>query len=107
MNDTVASVGPLRIGLLHQYRLDTSGSGIDLRQLAEYLRTRGHAVSLMSHDPEPAFSSAPLPSPSRSDAHAAIRSHPLRGAGTPVAYPRADEPGNVLFRDLPDSDLTG
>ncbi|MBA2560855.1 MAG: glycosyltransferase family 4 protein, partial [Propionibacteriales bacterium] len=35
----------------------------------------------------------------------AYRSHALRGAGTPVAYPRADEVGSVLFRDLADVDL--
>ncbi len=96
---------PLRIGLLHQYRLETSGSGIYLRRLAGHLLGRGHAVSLMSHDPKPAVSALSVASASRSGGPVACRTFSLRGAGTPVAYPRAEEPGSPLFRDLPDADL--
>jgi CheY-like chemotaxis protein len=56
MTCTDVSRAPLRIGLLHQYRLETSGSGIYLRRLAGHLLGRGHAVSLMSHDPKLAVS---------------------------------------------------
>jgi len=97
---------PLRVGLLHQYRLATSGSGIYLQRLAEHLLSRGHTVSLMSHDTKPARQLLAGRASSGSTGRAALVTHSLRDAGTPVAYPRADEPGSLLFRDLPDGDLT-
>ena len=91
---TRAPGGRLRIGLLHQYRLGTSGSGIYLTRLVEQLVRQGHEVTVLSHDDAAA---AVLP-PS-------CRTVSLRGAGTPVAYPRAEEPGSTLFRDLSDTTL--
>ncbi|MBA2444003.1 MAG: glycosyltransferase [Nocardioidaceae bacterium] len=105
MTSVQRSGSPLRIGLLHQYRLDTSGSGIYLRHLAGHLLSRGHAVSLMSHEPTKIVLSASFGSATQSARQASCRSHTLRGAGTPVAYPRAEEPDSLLFRDLPDADL--
>lgn len=96
---------PLRIGLLHQYRLGTSGSGIYLRRLAGDLMTRGNYVSVMSHDPQPDIRQALTETANGSGPNAAWRAHTLRGAGTPVAYPRAEEPGSSLFSDLTKRDL--
>lgn len=84
----------LRIGLLHQYRLGTSGSGVYLTGLARELVALGHKVVVLSHDDDAA---ARLP--------AGCTTVCLRGAGTPVAYPRAEEPGSTLFRDLSDGAL--
>ncbi len=106
MTGPVVSTTPMRVGLLHQYRLSTSGSGIYLRRLAGDLLARGHSVSLMSHD---AKSDVDLPGavPAHRLAGGAVyRTHEMRGAGTPVAYPRAEEPDAVLFRDLSDHELT-
>jgi hypothetical protein len=92
MTCTDVSGAPLRIGLLHQYRLETSGSGIYLRRLAGHLLGRGHAVSLMSHDPKLAVSAVSVGSAGRSGGHVACKTHSLRGAGTPVAYPGPRSP---------------
>lgn len=85
----------LRIGLLHQYQLGTSGSGIYLTAVADQLVRLGHEVTVFSHDDQAA---ARLPP--------GCATVSLRGAGTPVAYPRAEEPGSPLFRDLSDAELS-
>lgn len=105
MTGPTGSPPPLRVGLLHQYRMSTSGSGIYLRRLAGDLLARGHSVSLMSHDPWPDARLAGLAGPTPPGATPAYRAHSMRAAGTPVAYPRAEEPGSVLFSDLSDRDL--
>ncbi len=94
--------GALRLAMLHPYRLRTSGSGVYLVRVARELLRHGHHVTLLSHDDdadqalgEPAGAAA---------AQGRWRARSLRGVGTPVAYPRAEE-SRVLFRDLPDAGL--
>lgn len=94
--------GPLlNIGLLHQYRLATSGSGLYLARVAGHLLSRGHRLTVMTHDrfAAEALSFRPIASQRRCTFYS------LRSAGTPVAYPRAEEPGSQLFRDLSDAEL--
>lgn len=94
---------PLRIGLLHPYRLLTSGSGVYLVRVMRELLSRGHRLTLLSHDERPVPALFPGPD---DDSHPGTWSaRTLRAAGTPTAYPRAEEPGSALFRDLSDQDL--
>jgi len=44
----------VRIGILHQYGLESSGSGLYVTHLAKALLRRGHHVCLVSREPDPA-----------------------------------------------------
>ncbi len=94
---------PVRLGMLHPYQLLTSGSGVYLVRVMRELLARGFRLTLLSHDdrPELALPTADSGRPGwdRWEARS------LRAAGTPTAYPRAEEPGSVLFRDLSDEQL--
>jgi glycosyltransferase involved in cell wall biosynthesis len=87
--------------MLHPYRLTTSGSGVYLVRVMKELLERRRAMTLLSHDPEPELA---LP-PAGQAEPAVWRSVSLRAAGTPTAYPRAEEPGSTLFRNMTDSGL--
>ena len=86
--------GALRIGVLHPYQLGTSGSGVYLSRLVDQLVALGHHVTVLSHDEEITDSRG-----------GPVRRVSLRSAGTPVAYSRADEPGQPLFVELSDAAL--
>jgi glycosyltransferase involved in cell wall biosynthesis len=91
--------------MLHQYRLDTSGSGLYLTRVARELMSRGHELSLLTHDGAPWRSIGGCGRPGDGDARGRCRTYDLRSAQTYVAYPRAEEPGSRLFRDLTDEEL--
>jgi len=106
----------MRIGLLHQYELGTSGSGLYAARVIERLVHRGHRVSVISHDRHPeeiSFADAAFHE-SPGDPVALHRARPgqvrcsaygLRPGLNPVAYPRAEEPDSPLFTDLSDSQI--
>ena len=94
-------VVPARLGMLHPYQLLTSGSGVYLVRVMRELLARGHRLTLLSHDAHPERA---LPGVDRAGWDN-WRARSLRGQGTPTAYPRAEEPGSRLFRDLTDAQL--
>ena len=91
----------MRIGLLHQYRLGTSGSGVYASRVVERLLRRGHHVSVMSHDERPEG----LPALQEPTAPGRCSAHSLRDSLTSVAYPSPDEPTARLFAALSDHEL--
>jgi len=103
---TPGAVGtpPLRLGMLHPYQLATSGSGVYLLRVMRELLSRGHVLTLLSHDDHPDLARSPAADGEVGD-RGRWRARALRGAGTPTAYPRAEELGSTLFRDLSDDQL--
>lgn len=99
----------MKIGLLHQYRLASSGSGLYATKVVERLLARGHDLFVFSHDERPGEISSSLaaaaaggganPSPGR------CRTYSLREGRLAVAYPRAEEPDAVTFAGLSDAEL--
>ncbi len=92
---------PSPLGILHPYQLLTSGSGVYLVRVMRELLTRGHRLTLLSHDAHPERA---LPGVDQVGWEN-WRARSLREEGTPTAYPRAEEPGSTLFRDLTDAQL--
>jgi len=105
----------MRIGILHQYSLFGSGSGVYAQNLARRLAQRGHRVCLISRDLHPdcyefveeaylhqgervklLFRNSPSPG---------CIAHTLRGEIMPSAYPRPERPGGKLFTELSDEEI--
>jgi len=98
----------VRIGLLHQYRLASSGSGLYATRVAERLLARGHDLFVFSHDERPEEISSSLVSAAAADPDASpgrCRTFSLREGRLAVAYPRAEEPDAVTFAGLSDAEL--
>ncbi|MFM2070385.1 MAG: hypothetical protein RLZZ623_648 [Actinomycetota bacterium] len=104
----------MRIGFLHQYGLDSSGSGYYASRVCERFLADGHEVHLMCH--ERRRTTLPLDcgltrwtgsdfevlwEPEGSN----LWVHRMPPDLTAVAYPRADAPGSPLFIDLDDDAL--
>jgi glycosyltransferase involved in cell wall biosynthesis len=103
----------MRIGILHQYGLLTSGSGVYAVRLAEALVARGHAVCLISRDRDPGRLDV-VDDVLEEDgegcgtpmmASGACRAYRLRGGVAAVSYPRAEEPGTPTFSELSGAQL--
>ncbi|HIC92870.1 MAG TPA: glycosyltransferase [Anaerolineae bacterium] len=105
----------MRVGILHQYSLFGSGSGVYARNLAHRLARRGHRVCLISRDFHPdrydfieeaffhrrdgvRFLFRRSPSPR-------CVSHTLLGDVVPLAYPRPERPNGKLFTELSDGEI--
>ncbi len=102
----------MRIGVLHQYALDSSGSGMYAIRLVDELLQRGHHVALISRDRDPGrlpfvgevtdaadlVGIRPATDPS-------CRAYRLRHRPAAVSYPRAEEPGTPTFAQLSNGDL--
>lgn len=105
----------MRIGILHQYGLFGSGSGIYTRNLIRRLAQRGHRVYLISRDFHPdrydfieeayfhqgdevkfLFRRSPLPR---------CIAHTLLSEVMPLAYPRPEQPGGKLCTELSDEEI--
>jgi glycosyltransferase involved in cell wall biosynthesis len=95
------------IGILHQYSLETSGSGVYAMRLVEALLERGHRVVIVCRDPDahalpfvdevwhhgdqgPRLAYRVGPDPK-------CIVHALMGGLPGVAYPRTDVPDGVIF----------
>ncbi|MDY7018461.1 MAG: glycosyltransferase family 4 protein [Chloroflexota bacterium] len=105
----------MKIGILHNYTLTGSGSGIYVRELARHLTSRGHEIHIISHELKPQeynlfrsayayqdnsvnklFSQRDMPN---------CHSHSLTGKITPVAYKRPDIPDGKLFIQLSNQEI--
>ncbi|MDP9416344.1 MAG: glycosyltransferase family 4 protein [Actinomycetota bacterium] len=93
----------MRLGVLHPYQLRTSGSGVYVVRVMRELLARGHQLTVLSHDDHPE-QALPTPASGR-PGWDRWRARSLRPAGTPSAYPRAEEGNTVLFRDLTEDEL--
>ena len=105
----------MRIGILHQYGLFGSGSGVYVRNLAQRLAQRGHQVCLISCDLHPdrydfieeahfhrGEDVRPL---FRRTASPKCVAHTLLGDIVPLAYPRPERPEGKLFTALSDEEI--
>lgn len=105
----------MRIGILHQYGLFGSGSGIYTRNLIRRLAQRGHRVYLISRDFHPdrydfieeayfhqgdevKFLFRRSPSPR-------CIAHTLLSEVMPLAYPRPEQPNGKLCTELSDEEI--
>jgi len=105
----------MKIGILHQYSLLSSGSGVYVARLAEGLVANGHTVhvfcrnvpdtsldfveAVILHTPAGTtkqWAHSPMP---------AYTVHLLHGPVRPVAYPRTEEPDSPLFIELSDAQI--
>ena len=105
----------MKIGILHQYSLFGSGSGVYARNLAHRLARRGHRVCLISRDFHPdrydfieeayfhqgdgvrsLFRRSPSPR---------CVAHTLLDEVVPLAYPRPERPNGKLFTELSDEEI--
>lgn len=92
----------MRIGILHQYGLRTSGSGVYAERLGDHLRARGHQVCLVSRSVEPEGAGVEA---AAGRAEGTIRRHALLGGPGAVAYPRPEMPYAPTFAHLDDEQL--
>ncbi len=111
----------MKIGILHQYSLLSSGSGVYVARLAEGLATNGHTVHVFCRnvpDTKLDFVEAVIlhtqagttnllqTSPTRGGLRGvAYTVHLLHGPVRPVAYPRTEEPDSPLFIELSDAQI--
>lgn len=100
----------MRIGVLHQYGVLTSGSGVYALRLVERLLDRGHHVCLISREAnsrlsvsdvrdEPGGNGAPAAG------HGTFRAYGLLDGPGAVAYPRPEMPYAPTFAALSDEEL--
>ncbi len=104
----------MRIGILYQYSLLGSGSGIYVTRLAQGLCALGHNVGILCWEPEPERHSfveaAYRGRGSRVQTLFQRRPSPrcwlhLLEGQAPVAYPRAEAPERPLFTQLSDEEI--
>jgi hypothetical protein len=96
---------PLHIGLLHQYRLGTSGSGLYLSRVANQLLSRGHELSLLTHDDAPWGSIPGCGRPVTGEVQSRCHAYDLRSARDVRRLPPGRGAREPLFRDLTDDEL--
>lgn len=92
----------MRIGVLHQYGLLTSGSGVYAVRLVEQLRARGHHVCLVSRDTDPERC---FPARAEGGDQGSGREYRLLDGPSAVAYPRPEMPYAPTFAALGDGEL--
>jgi len=100
----------MKIGILHQYSLFGSGSGVYARNLARRLVQRGHQVCIISRDLHPDryefveeayfHRKEKVNLLFRRSSSSRCAAHTLLGDIVPSAYPRPERPGGKLFTDL-------
>lgn len=105
----------MNIGILHQYSLLSSGSGIYTLHVAQRLLERGHRVCIVCRDfqleRQPLIDEAFLHDEQtvqhlfRRCRKPACTAHALRNGIMPVAYPRSETPNGRLFIDLTDAEI--
>ncbi|RME81922.1 MAG: glycosyltransferase [Caldilineae bacterium] len=106
----------VNIGFLHQYSLNSSGSGVYTLQVVPRLLERGHRVCIVCRDfhPEkyPFVEEAVLHHGDRTQQlfrradSARCTVHTLRGPIMAVAYPRSEDPNGLLYTDLTDQEIS-
>jgi len=107
----------MRIGILHQYSLFGSGSGVYARNLAHRLARRGHRVCLISRDFHPEcydfieeayfHRGEGVRFLFRRSSSPRCVAHTLLGDVVPLAYPRSERPNGKLFTELSDGEIEG
>ena len=104
----------MRIGILHQYGLESSGSGLYVTHLAKALLRRGHHVCLVSREPDAArldwitdVRDEHDEEPDAPGAEGTCRAYRVSRGVAAVAYPRAEAPGTPTFAELSDAELQG
>lgn len=102
----------MRIGILHQYGLESSGSGLYVTHLAKALLRRGHYVCLTSREPDAArldwvtdVYDEHGEEPETPGAEGTCRAYRVSRGVSAVAYPRAEAPGTPTFAELTDAEL--
>lgn len=101
----------MRIGVLHQYGLQSSGSGLYAVHVVQALLRRGHQVCLISRDPDPGRPDwvtdvlGDTELPALPAAPGTCRAYRLTGGVSAVSYPRAEAPGTPTFAELSDADV--
>jgi len=112
----------MKIGILHQYSLLSSGSGIYAARLAEGLVANGHTVHIFCRNlPDTRLDFVDvviLHTPARTETSplegglrgvesptSACTVHLLQGPVRPVAYPRTETPQSPLFIELSDTQI--
>ncbi len=105
----------MRIGILHQYSLLSSGSGVYTVHVTQRLLQRGHRVCLVCRDFEldrhifidEAFihEGQHMQQVFWRRREPACSAHALHSKVIPVAYPRAETPNGRLFTDLTDEEI--
>jgi glycosyltransferase involved in cell wall biosynthesis len=100
----------MRIGVLHQYSLESSGSGLYGVHVIEHLLRRGHQVVVVSRDPHPErlgfvdevwhHDETGVRRTSLSSEPPRCVAHSLLGGVHGIAYPRADDPDGVIFAGM-------
>ena len=105
----------MRIGILHQYGLFGSGSGVYVRNLAQRLAQRGHQVCLISCDSHPDrydfieeayfHRGEDVRLLFRRSASPRCIAHTLVSDVVPLAYPRPERPEAKLFTALSDEEI--
>ncbi|RLC81604.1 MAG: hypothetical protein DRI61_03695, partial [Chloroflexi bacterium] len=100
----------MKIGILHQYSLFGSGSGVYARNIARRLVQRGHRVCIISRDQHPeryefveeAYSHCGegVELLFRRSSSPRCTVHTFLDEIAPVAYPRPERPGGKLFTEL-------
>lgn len=111
----LAGVNDMNIGILHQYGLLSSGSGVYTVRVAQRLLERGHRVCIVCRDfqlhRQSLIDEALLHDGQdvqrlfRRRRKPACTAHALRGKIMPVAYPRSETPNGQLFTDLTDDEI--
>lgn len=114
----------MKIGILHQYSLLSSGSGVYVARLAQGLAANGHTIHVFCRglpDTRPDFVEAVVrhtqagvtnlwrglgrPARAGQGQAPACTVHLLQGPVRPVAYPRTEAPRSPLFIELSDAQI--
>ena len=111
----------MKIGILHQYSLLSSGSGVYAARLAEGLVADGHTVhvfcrdlpdtgldfvrTVVRHTADETANLQTFPLKRGGNPSPACTVHLLQGAVCPIAYPCTDAPHSPLFTELSDDQI--